>query len=94
MRLVDELLKSLSTAALASTSWNAFGEVIVVEDMDAAYALADTFASEHVEILTQTPRDALIKMSQYGALFLGEKTCVSYGDKVRISSPLTQIDPG
>ncbi|KAH8805281.1 histidinol dehydrogenase [Xylogone sp. PMI_703] len=71
----------LSTVDLASTSWNDFGEVIVVSNMDEAYALADEYAFEHVQILTQNPREALVKMKNYGALFLGEKTCVSYGDK-------------
>ncbi|KAL8276715.1 hypothetical protein RQP46_010894 [Phenoliferia psychrophenolica] len=81
MACIEELLKSLSTAALASTSWNTFGEVIVVDTLDEAFELADTFASEHVQILTQNPREALTKMTNYGALFLGDKTCVSYGDK-------------
>jgi histidinol dehydrogenase len=75
---------NLSTASLAKTSWDAFGEAIVVQTLDEAYAIADEYASEHVEILTQNPREALQKMSNYGALFLGEKTCVSYGDKVCI----------
>lgn len=75
------LTNGLSTAEVAGASWRDFGEVIVVPDMDAAYVLADDYASEHVQILTQTPRDALTKMTDYGALFLGEKTCVSYGDK-------------
>jgi len=44
--------------------------------------VADSFASEHVQVLTSEPRQALEKMSNYGALFLGEGTCVSYGDKV------------
>jgi sulfopropanediol 3-dehydrogenase len=35
-----------------------------------------------VQILTANPREALEKMHDYGALFLGEGTCVSYGDKV------------
>ncbi|WWC64314.1 histidinol dehydrogenase [Kwoniella dejecticola CBS 10117] len=72
----------MSTSALAGTSWRDYGEVIVVENIDEAYSLADTFASEHVQILTQNPREALDKMKNYGALFLGERTCVSYGDKV------------
>lgn len=71
----------MSTAALAATSWRDYGEVIVVDSLDEAFALADEFASEHVQILTQNPREALDKMRNYGALFLGEKTCVSYGDK-------------
>ena len=78
---VDKLLQTLSTAALAGTSWKAFGEVIVVENMDEAFKLADEYASEHVQILTENPREALEKMNHYGALFLGKNTCVSYGDK-------------
>ncbi|KAF8853915.1 histidinol dehydrogenase [Acephala macrosclerotiorum] len=79
---VERLLKILPTAALAGVSWETYGEVIVVDSLDEAYALADKYASEHVQILTENPREALEKMSNYGALFLGEKTCVSYGDKV------------
>lgn len=85
MGFVDEQLKSLSTAELAGTSWRDYGEVIVVDGgLDEAYGLADEYASEHVQILTKEPREALVKMTNYGALFLGEKTCVSYGDKVRL----------
>lgn len=83
MASVDEQLKSLCTAELAGTSWRDYGEVVLVDDMDEAYQLADEYASEHVQILTRSPRDALEKMRNYGALFLGDKTCVSYGDKVR-----------
>jgi histidinol dehydrogenase len=84
---VTQLLErsDLSTADIAGTSWKAFGEVIVVSNLDEAYALADDFAFEHVQIFTQKPREALEKMSNYGALFLGEKTCVSYGDKVCVA---------
>lgn len=91
---VDEQLKSLSTAELAGTSWRDYGEVVVVNDLDEAYLLADEYASEHVQILTREPREALVKMRNYGALFLGERTCVSYGDKASgseaISSPFEQ----
>jgi sulfopropanediol 3-dehydrogenase len=56
--------------------------VHVVDTLDEAYAVADSFASEHVQVLTAHPRQALDAMRDYGALFLGEGTCVSYGDKV------------
>lgn len=78
---VERLLKILPTADIAGVSWARLGEVNVVKDLDEAYKLADEYAYEHVQILTQNPREALTKMSNYGALFLGEKTCVSYGDK-------------
>ena len=79
---VNRQLEILPTADIAGVSWSRLGKIIVVESMDEAYRLADAYASEHVEILTEHPREALMKMSNYGALFLGEKTCVSYGDKV------------
>ncbi|KAK5059923.1 hypothetical protein LTR84_009806 [Exophiala bonariae] len=78
---IDEILVHLPTAPLAGVSWRDYGEVIVVDGLDEAFALADVYASEHVQILTQNPREALQKMKHYGALFLGEGTCVSYGDK-------------
>ncbi|KAH8688410.1 histidinol dehydrogenase [Ilyonectria robusta] len=81
IELCGELLKTLVTAPIASVSWGDLGEVIVADSIDEAYKIADEFASEHVQILTKNPRDALEKMQHYGALFLGPMTCVSYGDK-------------
>ena len=78
---VDKLLPNLPTGELAGTSWKNFGEVIVVRDLDEGFQLADQYASEHVQILTERPREALDKMKNYGSLFLGANTCVSYGDK-------------
>lgn len=80
--LVDEILVDMPTADFAFPAWRDHGEVVVVPTLDAAFALADRYASEHVQVLTADPRQALEKMRNYGALFLGEGTCVSYGDKV------------
>lgn len=82
MSFVDEILVDMPTADFAGPAWRDHGEVAVVADLDEGFALADRYASEHVQVMTQNPRDALKKMSNYGALFLGEGTCVSYGDKV------------
>ena len=79
---IEVILPDMPTRDFAEPAWRDHGQIIVVDDVEAAYALADTFASEHVQILTAEPRRALDEMSNYGALFLGEKTCVSYGDKV------------
>lgn len=79
---VEQLLPGMPTADFAGPAWRDHGEVVVVDSVDEAFALADTYASEHVEVLTRHPRRALDRMRNYGALFLGEGTCVSYGDKV------------
>jgi sulfopropanediol 3-dehydrogenase len=82
MAHIDRLLVDMPTKDMAEPAWRNHGQVHVVDDIDDAYALADEFASEHVQVLTEDPRQALEKMHDYGALFLGEGTCVSYGDKV------------
>lgn len=79
---IDALLPGMPTRDYAEVAWRDWGAVHVVDSLDDAYALADQYASEHLQILTQQPREALEKMRHYGALFLGEGTCVSYGDKV------------
>ena len=79
---IERILPGMPTRDYAEPAWRDFGQVIVVDDLDEAYALADSFAAEHVQVLTAHPRQALDKMQNYGALFLGENTCVSYGDKV------------
>ncbi len=79
---VDTLLVDMPTRDYAAPAWRDWGAIHVVDSMDEAYALADEYAFEHVQILTRNPREALDKMHDYGALFLGEGTCVSYGDKV------------
>ena len=79
---LDRLLPDLPTRDFAGPAWRDHGQVLVVDDLDEAYRVADTYAFEHVEVLTAEPRKALDAMRNYGALFLGEGTCVSYGDKV------------
>ncbi len=82
MSHIDQLLPDMPTRDFAGPAWRDHGQVIVVDDLAEAYALADRYASEHVQVLTSEPRMALEVMRNYGALFLGEGTCVSYGDKV------------
>ncbi|TWF79759.1 sulfopropanediol 3-dehydrogenase [Pseudonocardia hierapolitana] len=80
--LVERLLPGLPTNDMAGPAWRDHGRVVVCDDADEMWRVADSFASEHVEVLTAQPREALERMRNYGALFLGEGTCVSYGDKV------------
>jgi sulfopropanediol 3-dehydrogenase len=76
-----QLCADLSTAETASKAWSEHGMVHVVESPEQAIAKADELAYEHVEILTEDPRLYLERMTNYGALFLGEGTTVAYGDK-------------
>lgn len=82
MQEVERQLTILPTADIASVAWRDYGEVIVCDTDDEMVAEADRIASEHVEVLTKNPRYFLSKMTNFGAMFLGKETNVSYGDKV------------
>lgn len=78
---IERLLPGMPTRDFAGAAWRDFGEIHVVGTIEDAFVLADEYAAEHVQVLTREPRLALECMRNYGALFLGEGTCVSYGDK-------------
>ena len=82
MREVERLLTILPTADIARRAWENFGEVILAADDAEMVRIADDIASEHVQVMTRDPDYFLTHMKNYGALFLGNRTNVSYGDKV------------
>ena len=82
MAEIDRQLTVLPTADVAGVAWRDYGEVILCGDEDEMAAEADRIAAEHVEVLTTEPRRWLERLQNYGALFLGPETNVSYGDKV------------
>ena len=82
MRWIDKLLEILPTRDHARRAWESFGEVIVAADDAEMVRVADEIASEHVQVMTRDPDYFLANMTNYGALFLGPRTNVAYGDKV------------
>ena len=82
MAEVERLLTILPTAAIARQAWEDYGEVIVCDSEEEMVREADRIASEHVQVMTRDPDYFLANMTNYGALFLGPRTNVSYGDKV------------
>jgi sulfopropanediol 3-dehydrogenase len=79
---IQKQLKVLSTADVASVSWRDYGQVILVDTVEELLSEADRIASEHVQVMTENPREFLDKMTNYGGLFLGARTNVAFGDKV------------
>lgn len=79
---IERLLKVLPTADTASKSWEDYGEVIVCDTYEEMLEVANDYASEHVQVMTDRDDWFLENMTCYGALFLGPRTNVSNGDKV------------
>jgi sulfopropanediol 3-dehydrogenase len=82
MSEIERLLKILPTGAVAAKAWEDYGEVIVCDSEEEMVKEADRIASEHVQVMTRDPDYFLNNMTNYGALFLGPRTNVAYGDKV------------
>ena len=82
MTEVERQLKILPTAGIAAKAWEVYGEVIVCDSYEEMLSKADEIASEHVQVMTRDPDYFLNGMTNYGALFLGPRTNVSFGDKV------------
>jgi sulfopropanediol 3-dehydrogenase len=79
---IERQLAVLSTAPVARVAWQDYGEIILCDNNDEMVREADRIASEHVQVMTRDPDYFLRHMTNYGALFLGQRTNVSYGDKV------------
>lgn len=79
---IDKVLARLETAPVASASWRDYGEIVLCDTDEEALQEAERLCSEHVQVMTKDPDWYLQRMTRYGALFLGARTNVSYGDKV------------
>ena len=79
---IDRLLEKLPTADIARQAWRDYGEIIVCDSYDEMLAEADRIASEHVQVMTDRDDWFLANLTNFGALFLGPRTNVAYGDKV------------
>lgn len=81
MSEIDRLLGILPTAGHARISWETYGQVIVCDDYNEMLKVANDMASEHVQIMTDRDDWYASRMVNYGALFLGPRTNVAFGDK-------------
>lgn len=82
MNEVERQLEILPTRASAEPAWRDYGQVIVAASYQEMREIADEIASEHVQVMTDRDDWFLSELTNYGALFLGPRTNVSYGDKV------------
>lgn len=79
---IESVLARLDTRDIASVAWRDYGEIILCDTREEMLSEAERICSEHVQVMTADPDWFLQNMTNYGALFLGHRTNVSYGDKV------------
>ena len=79
---IQRQLKILPTADVAKVSWAEYGQVILCDSIEEMVEVANDLAFEHVQVMTEDPDYFHKHMTNYGAMFLGSRTNVAYGDKV------------
>ena len=79
---LEKQLKELTTADVAGPAWEKNGEVILCDTLEACAEYANEYATEHLEVHTEKPRELMPLLNSYGSLFLGEQTAEVYADKV------------
>lgn len=81
---VDAQISALSTGAVARQSWDDFGAIVVVEDLEAGMPLVNRLAAEHLELAVDDDRaERLFDLVRHaGSVFLGRMTPEAIGDYV------------
>ncbi|WP_323845089.1 histidinol dehydrogenase [Microbulbifer magnicolonia] len=102
---LERLLAELPRREIAAASLAGRGALIQVESIEAAIALANRIAPEHLEVSVADPEQYLPQIRHAGAIFLGRHTAEALGDycagpnhvlptsgTARFSSPLGVYD--
>ena len=79
---LEEQLQTLPKRAIAEKALKNRGVIIIVNDLNEAFDIANKIAPEHLEILVQNPFDWIGKVRHAGSVFLGEYSPEPVGDYI------------
>ena len=77
---VDGFLNQLSRKEIMEKSLESFGYILIAKDIKEAVDVANSIASEHLEIMTDNPFDVMTRIKNAGAIFIGAYSCEPLGD--------------
>lgn len=80
LKAVETELKTIETAAIARSSWESYGEIILADSLSEAAELANEYAPEHLEVIVENADSVLDKLHNFGSLFIGQETGEVFGD--------------
>ena len=102
---IENQLKQLSREEIARVSVDNNGKIIVAENLEDVFAVANEIAPEHLELCVDNPFDYLDKIKNAGSIFMGRYCPEALGDyfagpnhtlptsgTARFSSPLSVDD--
>jgi histidinol dehydrogenase len=79
---VQRQLDILPKKHIAGPSWDDYGAIIVTKDIDAAIALSNRMAPEHLELALDNAKELVPQIRHAGAIFLGHHTPEAIGDYI------------
>lgn len=79
---IDAHLATLSTRDIAKKAWDDYGNIILCESNAEMVSIANDMAYENVHIITRDNDYFFEHLENYGSLFLGQHTCVAFGDRI------------
>ena len=77
---VELQLTTLSREAIARSSWDNYGAIIVADSLDEVIAFSNRIAPEHLELAVADPFAILAQITNAGAIFMGHWTPEAAGD--------------
>ncbi|MEN8244231.1 MAG: histidinol dehydrogenase [Thermodesulfobacteriota bacterium] len=81
IEIMPKVIADLPEPAVARSSWQDYGEVVLCENREELVRVNDDYAAEHVQVIAEDLDWYLENLNNYGSLFLGEECTVSHGDK-------------
>jgi len=81
--MIDSKIQNLpeTSKKAAEVAWKDYGEVVVCKSNEEAAKISDVYAAEHLEVHTNNNEWFTNRLKNYGSLFIGEETTVTFGDK-------------
>jgi len=79
---VDRQLENAPRRAIAAPAFEKNGCAIVVKNLDVAVDIANALAPEHLEVLVRNPSRVVRRITNAGAIFVGEWSTEALGDYI------------
>ncbi len=81
--MIDSKIQNLpeTSKKAAEVAWKDYGEVVLCKSNEEAAKVSDVYAAEHLEVHTNDNEWFTNRLKNYGSLFIGEETTVTFGDK-------------
>lgn len=80
-RLMPQVAADMPNADVVNAAWRDYGVIVLCDSREETVRISDEYAPEHLQIMVEDPDWWLRNLCNYGSLFIGEGSTVSYGDK-------------